>query len=182
MFIRSERLFLRPAWPEDCDELTALITDESVLRDIATMHWPCTAEDAQSFIAHPRERLLPHFFITLPTADGARPIGSIGLASDGKDVEIGYWIARRHWRQGYATEATRAVLGLAQAIGHRRIVAHHFADNAASARVLAKTGFRPTGETHHRHGVGRTAAAPVVTYAAELGELCNGDDPVASAA
>lgn len=182
MFIRSERLFLRPAWPEDCEELTTLITDESIVRDVATMHWPLTIEDAQRFIARPCERLLPHFFITLPTADGARPIGSIGLGRDGNDVEIGCWIARGHWGQGYATEATRAVLGLARAIRHRRIVAHHFADNAASARVLTKAGFSPTGETRHRYGAGRTEAAPVVTFAIELRGLCGGEDPVMRAA
>lgn len=182
MFIRSERLFLRPAWPEDCDELIALITDDAVVRDIATMHWPYTVEDARRFIARPCERLLPHFFITLPTADGARPIGSIGLGRDGGDVEIGYWIARRHWGQGYATEATRAVLGLALAIGHKRIVATHFTDNVASTRVLEKAGFRPTGEKRIRYSVGRSGVAPAVTFAAELGEVCNGEDPVMRAA
>jgi RimJ/RimL family protein N-acetyltransferase len=182
MFIRSERLFLRPAWPEDCEELIGLITDELVVRDVATMHWPLTAEDAQRFIARPNEKLLPHFFITLPTADGARPIGSIGLGRDSNEIEIGYWIARRHWGQGYATEATRAVLGLSRALGHQRITATHFADNAASARVLEKTGFRPTGEKRLRYSVGRAGVAPAVTYAADLGELCGGEDPVMRAA
>lgn len=182
MFIRSERLFLRPAWPEDCEELVALMTDTAVVRDIATAHWPQTVEEARNFISRPCERLLPHFFITLPTAEGARPVGSIGLGRSGEEVEIGYWIARRHWRQGYATEATRAVLGLARAIGHQRIVAAHFADNQASARVLEKAGFRPTGENRLRYSVGRAGIAPAVTYAVELGELCNGDDPVMRAA
>lgn len=175
MFIRSERLFLRPAWPEDCAEMIALITDEAVLRDVAAMQWPYTEEDARSFVARPHERLLPHFFITLPTAEGARPIGSIGLGKSGDDVTIGFWIGHRHWRQGYATEATRAVLGLARAIGHRRIVATHFADNFATTRVLEKTGFTRTGQMRLRD-------APAITFAADLGELCKGDDPVMRAA
>lgn len=182
MFIRSERLFLRPAWPEDSEELAVLMTDDSVVRNIAAIHWRLTAEDAQRYITRPRERLLPHFFITLPTADGAKPIGSIGLGRDGDDVEIGYWIGRRHWGQGYATEATRAVLGLAKAIGHRRIVAQHFADNAASERVLTKAGFRPTGEVRRRYSVGRAVAAPATTFAVELGQSCGGEDPVMRAA
>jgi len=182
MFIRSERLFLRPAWPEDCEELIALVADDAVARDLASPHWPCTAEEARRFIGRPSERLFPHFFITLPTADGARPIGSIGLFRDSDEVELGYWIARRHWRQGYATEATRAVLGLARAIGHRRIVATHFADNAASARVLQKTGFRRTGEQRLRHSAGRGGVTPAVTFATDLGEPCKCDDPVMRAA
>lgn len=182
MFIRSERLFLRPAWPEDCEELIALITDTSVARDIAAAHWPRTAEEAQRFIVREPERLLPHFFITLPTADGARPIGSIGLFRNADEVELGYWIARRHWGQGYATEATRAVLGLARAIGHRRVVATHFADNVASVRVLQKTGFQPTGEQRIRHSAQRGGAAPALSFAVDLAEPCKCDDPVMRAA
>jgi RimJ/RimL family protein N-acetyltransferase len=182
MFIRSERLFLRPAWPEDCEELIALATDESVARDIAVTHWPASAEEARRFIARPGERLLPNFFITLPTADGAKPIGSIGLFRDTQDVELGYWIGHRHWGQGYATEATRAVLGLARAIGHRRIFANHFGDNAASARVLEKTGFRRIGTNNSRKGAAPGGVAPAVTFAVDLCEPCTGDDPVMRAA
>ncbi|MDG2004006.1 MAG: GNAT family N-acetyltransferase, partial [Novosphingobium sp.] len=35
MFIRSERLFLRPAWPEDWEELYPLIADYDVVRNLA---------------------------------------------------------------------------------------------------------------------------------------------------
>ena len=40
MFIRSERLFLRPGWPEDWTELFALIDDEAVVRDDPTTRRP----------------------------------------------------------------------------------------------------------------------------------------------
>ena len=36
MFFRSERLFLRPGWPEDWDELTARIADPAIVRNLAT--------------------------------------------------------------------------------------------------------------------------------------------------
>ena len=47
--------------------------------------------------------------------------------------------------QGYASEAARAVLRLADALGHRRVIAHHFADNPASLRLLEARGFQITG-------------------------------------
>ncbi len=166
MFIRSERLFLRPPWPEDWEEILALISDRSVVMNLATAPWPYTAEDARAYIARPQVKLLPHFFVTLPTAEGAKLIGSIGLGRDGEDIELGYWIARDHWGQGYATEAARAVLGLAKMLGHRRVVADHFADNPASGRVLMKAGFRPTGRTHMRHSLGRGGEAPALSYVA----------------
>ena len=36
MFIRSERLFLRPGWPEDWAEVLTAINDEGVVCNLAT--------------------------------------------------------------------------------------------------------------------------------------------------
>jgi RimJ/RimL family protein N-acetyltransferase len=170
MFIRSERLFLRPGWPEDCEELLTVINDEGVVRNLARAPWPYTMADAMEFAARPQEKLLPHFFITLPSATGAKLIGSIGLGRLGEDVELGYWIGRKWWGQGYASEAARAVLPLARALGHRRVVGSHFADNPASGRVLAKAGFKPSGLRTLRYSMGRGEAAVAVGFEIELGE------------
>ena len=75
MFIRSKRLFLRPAWPEDWTELLTAISDEGVVRNLARAPWPYTMEDAIGFARLPQARLLPHFFVTLPSDNGARLIG-----------------------------------------------------------------------------------------------------------
>lgn len=176
MFIRSERLFLRPGWPEDWHELIALINDREVVANLATAPWPYTADHAREFARRPQQRMLPHFFITLPGADGPRLIGSAGLGRDGDEVELGYWIARDHWDNGYATEAARAVLGLARALGHRRVVASHFADNPASGKVLRKAGFQPTGETRMRYSAARAEAAPADRFAISLDCLGDGED------
>ncbi|WP_370073167.1 GNAT family N-acetyltransferase [Novosphingobium sp. THN1] len=54
MFIRSERLFLRPAWPEDWAELHALIDDEAVVRNLSRAPWPYGPDDAKRFVAVPQ--------------------------------------------------------------------------------------------------------------------------------
>jgi len=146
MFFRSERLFLRPAWPEDAAAIHAAIADEAVVRNLARVPWPYTEADARWFASQPQDERLPRCLITLPGAAGSEVIGCVGLAQDGGEVELGYWIARRHWGQGYATEAARAMLTLARGIGHQRIVARHFLDNPASGRVLRHLGFRPMAE------------------------------------
>lgn len=180
MFIRSERLFLRPGWPEEWEDLLALIDDEAVVRNLARAPWPYTADDAKAFAAHQPERLLPNLFVTLPGADGARLIGHVGLARDGDQVELGYWIGRPFWGQGYATEAARAVISLAKALGHRRLVASHFVDNPASGRVLRKLGFCPTGVVRNRFSLGRGGEAPARLLSLELGEPNDCDDDVAA--
>ena len=190
MFFRSERLFLRPGWPEDWEEILARICDEGVVRNLASAPWPYTVDDAKAFVQRPQDPRLPHFVVTLPSMDGAKLIGSVGIGRDlfgqdadgGEDVELGYWIAREHWGQGYATEAARAVLCLARALGHRRLVADHFVDNPASGRVLRKAGFRPTGRTRQRRSRGRSAAAWSLCYDIALDCLSDDDGGIMRAA
>lgn len=180
MFIRSERLFLRPGWPEEWQDLLALIDDEAVVRNLARAPWPYTAEDAKAFAACQAERLLPNFFVTLPGPAGARLIGSVGLARDGDQVELGYWIGRPYWGQGYATEASRALLSLAKGLGHKRLVASHFIDNPASGRVLRKLGFCPTGVVRNRFSLGRGEEAPALQLALDLGAPNDCNDDIAT--
>ena len=177
MFMRSERLFLRPAWPEDWEELLSRVADEAVVKNLAKAPWPYTAEDARWFASQPQDQRLPHFFITLPTsAEPARLIGCVGLAQDGDSVELGYWLGREHWGKGYASEAARAVISVARVLGHRRLVAGHFADNPASGRVLRKVGFRPTGQIRQRFSLARGAQVASIEHELDLSEPCRCDD------
>lgn len=62
-------------------------------------------------------------------------------------VEVAYGMDPPNRGRGFATEAAGALAGFAFASGRVRVVrAHTKPDNGASARVLAKCGFRPVGE------------------------------------
>ena len=178
MFNRSERLFLRPAWAEDWAEVLTAINDAAVVRNLARVPWPYRAEDARWFVGRPQDRRHPDFLVTLPGADGARVIGCAGMAAgENGTAEIGYWITRSHWGRGYATEAARAVLSVARALGHDRIEAGHFLDNPASGKVLRKLGFTPTGQHRLRRSEGRGTSATSVIYETRLCAADNsGDD------
>ncbi|MBX9664786.1 GNAT family N-acetyltransferase [Novosphingobium sp.] len=176
MFIRSERLFLRPAWPEDWAELHEAVNDEGVVRNLARAPWPYRADDARWFVNRQQDPRHPDFLVTLPGADGTRIIGCAGIApGEHGAVELGYWITREQWGCGYATEAARAVLSVARSLGHNRIEASHFLDNPASGRVLRKLGFVPTGEHRPRRSEGRGSVVTSVVYQIHLGEAGNGD-------
>lgn len=146
MFIRTERLFLRPVFEEDWREVHAGIADESVVRMLARAPWPYAPKDAREFCARPHHPRLPTFLITLPGAAGAPVIGTCGFHEEEEGVEFGYWIAPSHWGRGYATEAGRAAMEVAQATRIKRVIAGHYLDNPASGRVLRKIGFVETGE------------------------------------
>jgi len=167
MFVRTERLLLRPTWSDDLDEFVALLNDESVARNIGTRALPDTAERAHEMISAPRDPLLPHFFINLRNDDGLKLIGGIGLGQAGDDVELGYWIGRSYWGHGYASEAVAAVLNNSWMLGHSRITARHIADSEATAHVLLKAGFQATGEIGTRYSDARGGDVEVMTFVAE---------------
>jgi RimJ/RimL family protein N-acetyltransferase len=179
MFIRSERLFLRPGWPEDWDELRSRRNDRAVAR-----HAPLPSETVRAPASLAlQDRCLPQLLVTLPGGDGARLIGCAGLMrgphGGENDAQLAYWIAPEFWGQGYATEAGRAVLSLARTLGHRRITATSFPENAAAARVMAKLGFRATGETMLQPCPARDVLAESLVHCRELGEPsdCDGLAP-----
>ena len=164
MFARTERLLLRPSWPEDAAELHQAIADEGIVRNLARAPWPYTADDAVRFATQEHDALYPAFLLMLRTNGAPRLIGACGIGQHDDGAELGYWIARPYWGLGFATEASRAVIDIAKTIGHKKLVASHFTDNSASGKVLRKLGFRNSGKTAMRHSKGRGAAMACVMY------------------
>ena len=165
MFHRTERLFLRPGFPEDWQAIHAAMTDEGVVRNLARAPWPYREDDAKFFASMQQDPYLPHFLVTIP---GHGVIGSAGMGDNDGSPEIGYWIARDHWGRGYATEAAKGVIEVARMIGYRRLTAGHFVDNPNSGKVLRKVGFRPTGKVRPRHSLARGAETPSVEFELDL--------------
>jgi len=155
MFVRTERLFLRPGWPEDLDELMEAFNDPAIQRTVGVAPLPQTRAEIAGYLRRERDPLLPHFFAYLREHDGAQLVGGIGLGRHGDEVEIGYWIGARYRGRGFAFEALRAVIDQARALGHRKLVAKHFIDNAGTVRVLEAAGFHDTGSDVPRYSQAR---------------------------
>jgi len=162
MFARTERLLLRPGWSQDAPALFEAISDERIVRNLATAPWPYTLADAEAFLATERRESEPSLLIFRRTEGAPELIGGIGfgLRPTG-ETEFGYWLVRAHWGRGYATEAGRALLAAARhGLRVSRLDAGHFLDNPASGRVLEKLGFTPTGTIVPHYSAGRGEAAP----------------------
>jgi RimJ/RimL family protein N-acetyltransferase len=164
MFARTERLLLRPSWPEDAAELHQAIADEGIVRNLARAPWPYAVDDAAQFVAQAHDALYPAFLLMLRTHGAPRIIGACGIGNYDGSAELGYWIMRPYWGLGFATEASRAVVHIAKAIGHKTLTASHFTDNPASGNVLRKLGFQNTGQTALRQSNGRGEAMTCALY------------------
>jgi RimJ/RimL family protein N-acetyltransferase len=170
MFLRTERLLLRPGWSQDAPALYRAIRDERIVRNLATAPWPYTLENAEAFLATERKVSEPSLLIFLHGNGAPELIGGIGFGRRPTgEMEFGYWLARGNWGRGYATEAGRALLATARhGLRVKRLDSAHFLDNPASGRVLEKLGFRPTGTIVPRYSAGRGEAAPCRLFKLEF--------------
>ncbi len=175
MFARTERLLLRPSWPEDAHELYRAIADKGIVRNLARAPWPYTEDEAERFAALEHSDRYPTFLLMQRTDGAPRLVGVCGLSERDGEAELGYWIARPYWGLGYASEAAKAVVRVAKAIGHERLIAGHFTDNPASGHVLRKLRFNPTGKTELRYSLGRGQPVPCALYEKELTADDEGD-------
>lgn len=147
--ITTRNLILRTPCLADADAFYTALSDFEVTRMTGAVPWPYTRADAEGFIRAclaNRETGAAHVFTI--TRSGEPAFGTVGLTRvEGGVHELGFWLARTHWGQGYATEAARAVIDWARAsLSTTGLIAGHFKDNSASGRVLAKLGFGPVGE------------------------------------
>lgn len=144
--LTTPRLLLRPSDAADAARAFEIRSDPAVSRMLSRARFPPDpAETAAWFADHPREWTEGLAFRFAVERDG-RMIGLIDLddvSPDGQEAEIGFWLERAAWGQGYAGEAARAILDWAFGpLGFSRVRAGHAEDNAGSARLIASIGFR----------------------------------------
>lgn len=140
--MHTARLRLRPLMTSDASAVAALAGDWDIARMTGRIPHPYSIVDADQWIS----ALSEDEFVRGVEHDG-RLIGAVGYVPDDDGaVEIGYWIGKPWWGHGYATEAARALVEHCFKRERRRLLrCCHFVDNTASARVIAKLGFRLVG-------------------------------------
>jgi RimJ/RimL family protein N-acetyltransferase len=162
--LETARLRLLPWQPEDWLQLRPIATDPEVVRYISNGEpWP--DERIREWAARQVAHFAKYGFCMWKLFDKRTNamIGFCGLQPlEGTlEIEIGWWLGRAWWGQGYATEAAREALrdGFERA-GLQRIVAIAMRENVASTRIMEKLGMTYERETTHR-------GFAVVLYAAE---------------
>jgi RimJ/RimL family protein N-acetyltransferase len=144
--LETERLILRRPEMGDIPAIIAIAGDIEVSRRLARVPHPYGEADAQFFLSE----IVPNEWtwgITLRPSGTV--IGMVGLSpqAEPNTAELGYYVDHRHWGQGIATEAARAVLDYGLTVLKlSRITSGHFLSNPASGRVLTKLGFVAIGQ------------------------------------
>ncbi len=142
----TERLVLRPPHEDDIADLARLANDRGVADMLARMPHPYGEAEARDFVRRTAERTEGCAY-ALTLADSGTFVGGAGLNETPRGLELGYWIGRPHWGQGYATEAAHALIDLAFRATDVEIVnVSCRVVNGGSRRVIHKCGFQYAGQ------------------------------------
>jgi len=161
--LETALLILRPLTPRDAVDIVRLVNDFEVARYTATIPHPYDIQMAREFVTAPEtaadagERFPddPEGAVVLAiTLRGeGQMLGCIGLQKTPEGTELGYWIGKQYWGNGYATEAAQRMVRLAfETYQLPYLIASAVTINDASHRVLEKAGFAicGTGDIHSR--------------------------------
>lgn len=145
MILKTTHLILRP-WQEDDAECLYHFAKNPNIGPIAG--WPPheSVEDSLNIINTVFAKKETYAIVKDDI-----PIGCVGMLfhpdtnhwwGEGA-VELGYWVAEQYWGNGYAVEASMALIERAfDDLGIKEIYASYRVENSQSKRVLEKLGFK----------------------------------------
>ena len=181
--LKTERLTLRPPVPADAEAIHRLVNDWPVVRMLSRLPYPYPRTLTDEWIASTatqREQGQALHLVIAGTENGAdMVIGCVGLRLDitPRVGHLGYWVGRRFWGHGVATEAATRLTSWALAnLPIDRVEAHVSIDNAASAAVLRRAGLKETG-TARQFFLARGAEEPVTVFAATRDDVFGQVEP-----
>jgi len=142
--IKTERLKLKSPQMDDGVGLTELINDKSVVKWLSDIPFPYTVRHAEEFIERSQEKALKNESYNFMIFKNNKMIGGIGLTEFRKrSCELGYWLGKKYWGNGFATEAVNGILDFGfNNLERKEIYAAYKLGNEGSKRVLKKCGFR----------------------------------------
>ncbi len=152
-------LAFRPIGPEDVESLMALVSEYSIVRNMGLWPWPpdpaFTARRAHSFRGSG--------FVWAILRRGVM-VGTVSVTGPEDDAELGYMLTAALQGQGIMTLAAAAAVAHTFATRPlERIRADIWADNLASARLLARMGFVRT-HTERQYALARNETTVSETW------------------
>ena len=147
--LETSRLWLR--WPRalDAARIAYLVSAREVAEQTTSIPHPYPPGAAAEFVLDARRRNLAGQSLILVVTLKGRPneaIGAVSLNLEGDEAEIGYWLGKPYWGEGYMSEAVRALIAMVfQLTELDAIHAQMRRGNQRSRQVLEAVGFVPVG-------------------------------------
>jgi RimJ/RimL family protein N-acetyltransferase len=157
--IQTRRLHLRMFELTDLDALAKINSDPEVMRhtgDGNTVSREETEKRLHAYLEHWRQ----HGFGLRAAIHKSNHafVGFCGLqfVADTQEIEVGFRFAKQYWGQGFATEATTAVLRHGfEVLGLECVIGLAHPANIASQRVLQKSGLKYEKDAYYYEHVVR---------------------------
>lgn len=148
--ITTERLLLRLFEESDAEAVTKLCNNYNIYKSTLYLPYPYTIDCALSWIEHHMYNFNANKSYEFAICDRRTGTlyGAIALSNNQRfdNGEIAYWIGEEFWGNGYATEASIAILDFAFNVKkYHKVYARHFASNPASGQVIQKIGMIKEG-------------------------------------
>jgi len=148
--LKTQRLILRPFKMSDAAAIAELANDKDIATNTENLPFPYYEHHAIDWIRAHQHMYDDNHMLTqaITLAKKGTVIGAIGLefTKSYNHAELGYWLGKPFWGQGYATEATKRLLHYGfMDLNLHRIHAFHLSQNPASGHVLKKLGMTHEG-------------------------------------
>ncbi len=146
--IKSKRLILRQPVLDDAKFLAKGLGDKEVAEYLTVPH-PYNLEMAQEWLKQDFVNKSANETSFIVEKKDKTFIGGIGFNERNNVTFLFYWIAKQYWGQGFASEATLAVIEwFFNVSGEDIIFAGAFHFNEASIKIQQNLGFENIGQTN----------------------------------
>ena len=142
--IKTQRLVLkRPDKTINKSVFASLVGDWDIAKWLSDVPYPYTEKHAEKFIkrSSPDDLRFSIFYDEIL-------VGGVGVSfEEHNQLDLGYWVAKDYWGNGFATEASEGLIDYVKnETEFKAITACYVKGNNASAKVLKKLGFIEIGE------------------------------------
>lgn len=154
--IETKRLIMRELKDSDIDFVFRHFSNEDVCQYLLDEEPFTKIEEAQKLIDMYRDsatKTWNRWGMELKTT--GELIGTVGfhqMDKTNKIIEIGYDLAKAHWRKGYASEALNEALNVVfNHMGFNRVQAFIYVENVGSYSLLESMNFKREGVIRDKH-------------------------------
>ena len=147
MYIKTERLELKPITDKDCERVIAILTDDIVKKTYMVPDFE-SREAVEKLFVRLRDLSNSNDFYQVGIFLNGELIGianEVGREDD--SIELGYAILPDYHNQGYGTEMLKALTRQMHVEGFSKVVTGAFEENLSSIRVMEKCGMQRMEKT-----------------------------------